>query len=982
MQETDRKAATCYAEGYVEYTCSDCEYSYKVILGLTEHNLGSWNDDNDDTHTSHCQNAGCTYSVTNDHNFDTILEKKDASAREGGYVIYQCSACGHTRKEEIPPVEPSDIVPGKEAVEVGGKALITLSASAATNYVKVITESKTPVDVILVLDQSGSMACDISAKPNAPVPSVESKNSKRKTLIKNANSFVDAIIEDSAKTGADHRIALVGFAMGKSNYAGYRDYENTGILVTNSSNSFVGYEKLNDAGSTKGDEYYSDALILATDQNKEKLHGGINAIAAKGATATDKGLEIAGNIFAHSQDGGTRKRVVLLITDGVPTYNGASEYNMVTAAASGAITNAKYLKNSQNASIYTLAVYDGADVNAEFTSFADGCNRHGNTVESYDINRFMHLLSSNYPQASSMNDYGTGSKGAGYYMTATDTESFKKCFETVKSTEITDTSLFDLVTLYDTLSPNLTLTTQDEKAMRDDLKNNYAMKDEDIIVSRENGTTKLEFHNVKVKNVDGKYVAQISFKASLNKNALDKGSYETNTTDAGIKINEITQKNFDIPSVTVDRERCIVEFFINGISYSIVDYKLGDKIELPATDLATWVTDSTVKERYTSYEATTVSDKEYTVTWKANGKETSEKYKYGAVINALQTVEAPDGMTFAYWTPSVSHFMPAHDLTYTAVFKKSHVCSFTESYEGNCKTGLTLVKTCACGKVEKTALEPREHITQALVTGDSGAFVVRCLVCGKSNNTVLEYNRQWGDPNSYYRMDLKENNIKIQPNENGLSISVYLGHDYNRLRYNVYRLEEGNKVLVGSFRVNDGYLTFTADHFSFYALCRLDDNGNLLEEPSYEKALCAIDGHSYKSVVTAPTCKSEGFTAHTCSVCGNSYKDSVTPKLSHSYTAVVTEPTCTENGFTTYICSLCGDSYRANETSALGHSDENGDGICDNCGQKLNSGSDSTNCSHICHSKNSIAQLIWKIIRIIYKIFNVNRICSCGAKHW
>ena len=121
--------------------------------------------------------------------------------------------------------------------------------------------------------------------------------------------------------------------------------------------------------------------------------------------------------------------------------------------------------------------------------------------------------------------------------------------------------------------------------------------------------------------------------------------------------------------------------------------------------------------------------------------------------------------------------------------------------------------------------------------------------------------------------------------------------------------------------------------------------------------------HSYKDVVTAPTCTEKGYTTHTCA-CGDSYVDTYTnalghawdngkvtkeptetetgvktftctrcgetktetiPKLTHehNYNAVVTAPTCTEMGYTTHTCA-CGDSYVDTYTDALGHAWDEG----------------------------------------------------------
>ena len=50
----------------------------------------------------------------------------------------------------------------------------------------------------------------------------------------------------------------------------------------------------------------------------------------------------------------------------------------------------------------------------------------------------------------------------------------------------------------------------------------------------------------------------------------------------------------------------------------------------------------------------------------------------------------------------------------------------------------------------------------------------------------------------------------------------------------------------------------------------------------------------------------------------------------HKYEAVVTAPNCTEQGYTTHTCSVCGDSYVDSYVDELGHKDENFDHVCDN----------------------------------------------------
>ncbi len=77
--------------------------------------------------------------------------------------------------------------------------------------------------------------------------------------------------------------------------------------------------------------------------------------------------------------------------------------------------------------------------------------------------------------------------------------------------------------------------------------------------------------------------------------------------------------------------------------------------------------------------------------------------------------------------------------------------------------------------------------------------------------------------------------------------------------------------------------------------------------------------HDYEDTVMPPTCTSRGYTTHTCSVCGSTYKDKYTDKLTHVYTASVTEPTCTAQGYTTHTCSLCGDTYIDSYTDKCAH---------------------------------------------------------------
>ena len=87
--------------------------------------------------------------------------------------------------------------------------------------------------------------------------------------------------------------------------------------------------------------------------------------------------------------------------------------------------------------------------------------------------------------------------------------------------------------------------------------------------------------------------------------------------------------------------------------------------------------------------------------------------------------------------------------------------------------------------------------------------------------------------------------------------------------------------------------------------------------------------HNYTTKVVAPTCTEKGYTLHTCTNCGNNYKDTYTNALGHDYEETVIAPTETEKGYTLHTCKRCGDSYKDNYTEPVPvhlAGDINGDG--------------------------------------------------------
>ena len=144
---------------------------------------------------------------------------------------------------------------------------------------------------------------------------------------------------------------------------------------------------------------------------------------------------------------------------------------------------------------------------------------------------------------------------------------------------------------------------------------------------------------------------------------------------------------------------------------------------------------------------------------------------------------------------------------------------------------------------------------------------------------------------------------------------------------------------------------------------------------SYTETIAKTPEHKYTStVVKAATHLEYGKMKYTCE-CGDSYEKDIAKTPDHTYKVTGTKaPTCNDKGYTTYTCA-CGKSYNDNYVNARGH-DFGSDGVCKSCGYNK-----VKDCSCNCH-KTGFGGFIWKILRFFYKLFKINPVCACGAKHY
>lgn len=276
--------------------------------------------------------------------------------------------------------------------------LTTLSAISSTSDT---TVSGKPLDIVMVLDASGSM--------NDPMG--KGDRTKRIEALKTAaNSFIDAIATQNqsiADASKQHQVAIVKFAGNKTTEVGNKTYRDGwwGPIYNYS-------QTMKELTSCKGEDAKS-------------LKSTVNFISPAGSTRADYGLELAEGISSGRADA---KKVVVFFTDGSPTSSDEFE----AGVANSAILSAKNLKN-KGADIYAIGIFDGANPNADPT--ADGTSKE---------NKFMHAVSSNYPAASSSIsfwgewtiNFGARAENANYYKSATSASELEKIFEEISGSII------------------------------------------------------------------------------------------------------------------------------------------------------------------------------------------------------------------------------------------------------------------------------------------------------------------------------------------------------------------------------------------------------------------------------------------------------------------------------------------------------------------------------------------------------------------
>lgn len=274
--------------------------------------------------------------------------------------------------------------------------LMMFFAQMPVNVFAANQKNNIPLDIVLVLDVSGSM--------EDPITSTDT--TKRITILKDSiNQFIESFAENNSKQSDEKyqsRISIIKFAGDKSDKVGNDTY-------TENRYRYNYTQIMND-------------FFTATNDNKAKLEDVVNSISPAGATRSDFAMELALKQINQSKNDESRKdakRIVFFVTDGQPT----TLNNFDDDVANGAINTSKEIK--KDAEVYTFGMFSLTD------SSITGHVGSGSWSDAEKFNAYMHGVSSNYSDAQSYKNLGTSAENSAYYMGAKSSKEATAIFDSV-----------------------------------------------------------------------------------------------------------------------------------------------------------------------------------------------------------------------------------------------------------------------------------------------------------------------------------------------------------------------------------------------------------------------------------------------------------------------------------------------------------------------------------------------------------------------
>ena len=274
--------------------------------------------------------------------------------------------------------------------------LMMFFAQMPVNVFAANQKNNIPLDIVLVLDVSGSMEDPITSNDTT----------KRITILKNSiNQFIEEFAKNNSKQSDEKyqsRISIIKFTGDKSDKVGNDTY-------TENRYRYNYTQIMND-------------FFTATNDNKAKLEDVVNSISPAGATRSDFAMELALKQINQSKNDESRKdakRIVFFVTDGQPT----TLNNFDDDVANKAITASEEIK--KDAEVYTFGMFSLTDPSIT------GHVGSGSWSDAEKFNAYMHGVSSNYSDAQSYKNLGTRAENSAYYMGAKSSNEATAIFDSV-----------------------------------------------------------------------------------------------------------------------------------------------------------------------------------------------------------------------------------------------------------------------------------------------------------------------------------------------------------------------------------------------------------------------------------------------------------------------------------------------------------------------------------------------------------------------
>lgn len=752
---------------------------------------------------------------------------------------------------------------------------------------------------------------------------VDSTTTKMDALKEAATSFATTVQKKAAEDKLEHRIAVVSYST--------------------------------DAYIETGSNAKSALVEVNKDTGLNTVKKAINKLKADGGTQIDLGIKKANEIFvANEIEEGKRARVVIAFTDGTPGLygywaadggHGSNNFN-THKTADDAIQAAYSSINTYKASVYTIGIFDGAD-NATLPNYTKDAevewdydsgkwkyvDKNVAAQAVANSNRFMHLVSSNYPTAKGMEDPGKINSELGensFYLAASSAGELSEVFDAIGNTISTvTTTLNDKATIVDEVPSNFTISASAENISLQVAncigENNGALTfatpeaaPEAVKAERRDNTVRVNGFNFSDKWCGKENDAYRGQKLIVSFDITHNNYGGTQPTNDGACIKDASGESFidvDNPSIPVK----ITEPSITGVTRSKVYDGTGfDVLSTIAEDIDK-LADGT-KNAYVDIVVTVTSGSN-TYTYTINKGETTGRWdKTG--LTTEKDVKIENGVVSSYTYNLNIEFKDA-TANGAAPATKSATATYTIT-----KRPVTLTSASDEKEWDGTALTKDEVTVSAgegntvggFVTGEGATYNVTGSQTdvGSSENTFTYTLNEQTTKATNYDIETKNGTLTVKPIDQEIAITIkgqtvtatYDGQAKTASEYTVTVPEgvDANKITVAvaegktvpSVSATDATTsalvqTITADMFTVtspYKKVTVNcENGSLTINPRKVKMVSGSASKAWDgTALTNSTVTDSGFEGYDGFVNGEG--------ATYSVTGTITDPGSKDNEFT------------------------------------------------------------------------------------